>query len=44
MIPKEKRSTNGTHVIPVIIGGDHSLMYSDVAGLADGATGDVNAR
>ena len=25
----------GEHVIPVIIGGDHSLMYSDVAGLAD---------
>src|SRR5210317_1006776 len=26
---------DGTHVIPIIIGGDHSLMYSDVAGLAD---------
>lgn len=26
---------DGTHVIPFIIGGDHSLMYSDVAGLAD---------
>ncbi len=26
---------DGTHVIPLIIGGDHSLMYSDVAGLAD---------
>ena len=25
----------GKHVIPIIIGGDHSLMYSDVAGLAD---------
>ena len=25
----------GEHVIPVIVGGDHSLMYSDVAGLAD---------
>ena len=29
-----KRS-DGSHVIPLIIGGDHSLMYSDVAGLAD---------
>ena len=26
---------DGTHVIPLIIGGDHSLMYSDAAGLAD---------
>jgi len=26
---------NGKHVIPIIIGGDHSLMYSDVAGLTD---------
>ena len=26
---------DGTHVIPLIIGGDHSLMYSDVAGLVD---------
>jgi arginase family enzyme len=26
---------DGKHVIPIIIGGDHSLMYSDVAGLAD---------
>ena len=26
---------DGKNVIPVIIGGDHSLMYSDVAGLAD---------
>jgi agmatinase len=25
----------GDHVIPIIVGGDHSLMYSDVAGLAD---------
>lgn len=27
--------SDGSHVIPIIIGGDHSLMYSDVAGLAD---------
>ena len=26
---------DGTNVIPIIIGGDHSLMYPDVAGLAD---------
>lgn len=26
---------DGSHVIPFIIGGDHSLMYPDVAGLAD---------
>jgi agmatinase len=26
---------SGERVIPIIIGGDHSLMYSDVAGLAD---------
>ena len=26
---------NGEHVIPIIIGGDHSLMYPDVAALAD---------
>jgi agmatinase len=26
---------DGRHVIPVAIGGDHSLMYSNVAGLAD---------
>ena len=26
---------DGSHVIPLIIGGDHSLMYSDAAGLAD---------
>lgn len=26
---------DGSRVIPFIIGGDHSLMYSDVAGLAD---------
>jgi agmatinase len=25
----------GDHVIPIVVGGDHSLMYSDVAGLAD---------
>ena len=25
----------GDHVIPIIVGGDHSLMYPDVAGLAD---------
>lgn len=25
----------GDHVIPIIIGGDHSLMYADVAGLTD---------
>jgi len=29
---KNKRNKN---VIPIVIGGDHSLMYSDVAGLAD---------
>ena len=26
---------DGSHVIPIIVGGDHSLMYPDVAGLAD---------
>ncbi len=26
---------DGRHVIPIIVGGDHSLMYSDVAGLTD---------
>ena len=26
---------DGSHVIPLIIGGDHSLMYSNAAGLAD---------
>ena len=26
---------DGEHVIPIIIGGDHSLMYPDVAALAD---------
>jgi agmatinase len=26
---------NGRHVFPVIIGGDHSLMYPDVAALVD---------
>jgi agmatinase len=25
----------GDHVIPIIVGGDHSLMYPDAAGLAD---------
>jgi agmatinase len=25
----------GTHVIPIIVGGDHSLMYADVAALTD---------
>ena len=29
------KNKDGKHVIPIIIGGDHSLMYSDVAGLAD---------
>jgi len=29
------KKKDGKHVIPIIIGGDHSLMYSDVAGLAD---------
>ena len=27
--------SDGSHVIPLIIGGDHSLMYPDAAGLAD---------
>ena len=31
----EVKTKDGENVIPVIIGGDHSLMYSDVAGLAD---------
>ena len=31
----EVTNKDGKHVIPIIIGGDHSLMYSDVAGLAD---------
>jgi agmatinase len=26
---------SGEHVIPIIVGGDHSLMYSDAAALAD---------
>ncbi|WP_226913012.1 agmatinase family protein [Flavicella marina] len=26
---------DGTHVIPIIVGGDHALMYPDVAGLVD---------
>ena len=29
------RNKKGEHVIPFIIGGDHSLMYPDVAALAD---------
>ena len=29
------KNKDGKNVIPIIIGGDHSLMYSDVAGLAD---------
>ena len=29
------KNSRGKHVIPIIIGGDHSLMYSDVAALAD---------
>ena len=29
------KKNDGSNVIPVIIGGDHSLMYPDVAGLAD---------
>ena len=31
----EVTNEDGNHVIPMIVGGDHSLMYSDVAGLAD---------
>lgn len=31
----EVKRDDGSHVIPIAIGGDHSLMYSDVAGLAD---------
>lgn len=29
------KNADGENVIPIVIGGDHSLMYSDVAGLAD---------
>ncbi len=29
------KTKDGKNVIPIIIGGDHSLMYPDVAGLAD---------
>ena len=29
------KNKSGKHVFPLIIGGDHSLMYSDVAALAD---------
>jgi agmatinase len=31
----EVKNKKGNNVIPIIIGGDHSLMYSDAAGLAD---------
>jgi len=31
----EVSTSDGDRVIPIIIGGDHSLMYPDVAGLAD---------
>ena len=31
----EVKLEDGRHVIPIIIGGDHSLMYPDVAALAD---------
>lgn len=31
----EVKLDNGRHVIPVIVGGDHSLMYPDVAALVD---------
>ena len=29
------KNQRGENIIPVVIGGDHSLMYADVAGLAD---------
>ena len=29
------KNKKGEHVIPIIIGGDHSLIYPDAAGLAD---------
>jgi arginase len=29
------KNQKGENIFPIIIGGDHSLMYSDVAGLAD---------
>jgi len=29
------KNQRGENIIPIVIGGDHSLMYSDVAGLAD---------
>jgi arginase family enzyme len=29
------KNKKGKNIIPIVIGGDHSLMYSDVAGLAD---------
>ena len=31
----EVKLDNGDHVIPIIVGGDHSLMYPDVAALTD---------
>lgn len=31
----ETKNQRGENIIPIVIGGDHSLMYSDVAGLAD---------
>ena len=31
----ETKNKKGNNVIPIIIGGDHSLMYADVAALAD---------
>ncbi|SLN42714.1 Proclavaminate amidinohydrolase [Falsiruegeria litorea R37] len=31
----EVKHEDGRHVIPVIVGGDHSLMYPDVAAMAD---------
>jgi agmatinase len=31
----EVKLDNGEHVIPIIVGGDHSLMYPDVAALTD---------
>lgn len=31
----ETKNQSGENVIPIIIGGDHSLMFSDVAGLVD---------
>lgn len=31
----EIKNSAGKHIMPIIIGGDHSLMYSDVAALVD---------